>query len=124
MTKIHQITPFLHVPSLKDAIAFFCETLPFTLKFQESDYAYLELEGAGLRILEEPGRLTPPDGKARVSVYIDVADVDVLFAQLKPKLGTLPPEHVEPVQIRPWGQKELQVRLPDGDWLVFGQPAN
>ena len=123
MTKVHQITPFLHVPDMKEALAFFCETLSFVLRFQHSNYAYVEFGGAGLRLLEEPCRSLTPDGKARVSVYVDVDNVDELFAQLKPKLEKLPSERVESVKVMPWRQKEFQVRLPDGDWMTFGQSA-
>ena len=45
MTKIHQITPFIHVPDLEAALNFFCETLGFKARFRESNYAYVELEG-------------------------------------------------------------------------------
>ena len=123
MTKVRQITPFLHVPNMKNALAFFCETLRFVLRFQDSNYAYIELGGAGLRLLEEPTRALKPDGKARVSVYIDVEGVEDLYAQLREQLEKLPREQVEPVVIQPWGQKEFQVRLPDGDWLTFGESA-
>jgi hypothetical protein len=123
MATIRQITPFLHVPNMKNALLFFCETLPFVLRFQDSNYAYIELSGAGLRLLEEPARALTPDGKARVTVYIDVEDVDDLYSRLRDRLDKLPREQVEPVVIQSWGQKEFQVRLPDGDWLTFGQPA-
>jgi hypothetical protein len=124
MLKVHQITPFLHVPDMKSALAFFCDTLPFVLRFQESNYAYIELGGAGLRLLEEPARVLTPDGKARVSVYIDVDSVEDLYEQLRERLEKLPREHVEPLVIKPWRQKEFQVRLPDGDWLTFGQSSD
>jgi hypothetical protein len=124
MTTIRQITPFLHVPNMKVALSFFCETLPFVLRFQDSNYAYIELGSAGLRLLEEPARKLLPDGKARVSVYVDVEEgVDELYAELRQRLEKLPPGQVEPVVIQAWGQKEFQVRLPDGDWLTFGESA-
>jgi uncharacterized glyoxalase superfamily protein PhnB len=123
MTKIHQITPFLHVPDLQEALAFFCELLPFELKFRESDYAYIELDGCGLRMLEEPQRRLTADGKARVAVYVDVSDIDAFHAQLESALATLPPESVEPLMDKPWHQREFQVRMPDGDWLTFGTAA-
>ena len=122
MTKIHQITPFLHVPDLQAALAFLCDTLGFEKKFTESNYAYVELAGCGLRLLEEPLRRLTPDGKARVSVYIDVASVDELYAQLREALDRLPAASVDPLANKSWKQREFQVRLPDGDWLTFGQP--
>jgi catechol 2,3-dioxygenase-like lactoylglutathione lyase family enzyme len=120
---VKQITPFLHVPDMNAALGFFCETLPFTLKYRESNYAYIVFGNAAVRLLEEPGRGLTPDGKARVSMYIDVSSVDELHAQLRERLDKLPPDRVEPVMNKPWGQREFQVRLPDGDWLTFGQPT-
>lgn len=122
MTKVHQITPFLHVPDLEAALAFFCDTLGFKRTYRESDYAYIELEGCGLRLLEEPMRKLTIDGKARVSVYIDVSDVDALHARLAPALAGLPADRVEPLMDKPYRQREFQVRMPDGDWLNFGAP--
>ena len=122
MTKVFQITPFLHVPDLQEALAFF-RVLGFEPRFHEANYAYVELAGCGLRLLEEPARRLLPDGKARVTVYIDVADVDAVHATLAPALATLPPDRVEPLTDQPWRQREFQVRLPDGDWLTFGAAA-
>ena len=122
MTKVYQITPFLHVPNLASALEFFCETLPFVLKFRESNYAYIELEGCGLRMLEEPARKLTPDGKARVSVCIDVSDIDALHAKLASSLARLPGDRVEPLMNKPYKQREFQVRMPDGDWLTFTAP--
>ena len=119
----HQITPFLHVPDLERAIEFFTGALAFEVLYRESNYAYLEFGSAGLRMLEEPGRRLCLDGKARMTVYVDVPDVDALYAQLLPRLTLLPSADVEPPIDKSWKQREFQVRLPDGDWLAFGQPA-
>jgi hypothetical protein len=73
--------------------------------------------------LEEPHRKLTPDGKSRMTVYIDVVNVDELYTQLREGLDKLPRENVEPLKNKPWRQREFQVRLPDGDWLTFGQPA-
>ena len=123
MSQVYQITPFLHVPDMESALKFFCDTLRFEAKFRESNYAYVELAGCGLRILEEPGRRLTADGKARMTVYIDVSNVDELHAQLRESLDKLPPQDVEPLRNKSWRQREFQVRMPDGDWLTFGQPV-
>lgn len=120
---LNQITPFLHVPDMNAALNLFCETLPFKLRIRDRNYAVVVYETCAIRILEEPGRILTPDGKARVSVYVDVSNVDELHAQLRGRLDELPSDRVEPIQNRPWGQREFQVRLPDDDWLTFGQPA-
>ena len=120
MDKIYQITPFLHVPNMDDALRFFCDLLTFKLKYRHNDYAYVELESCGLRLLEEPTRKLQAEGKARVTVYIDVADIDALHSRLAPALASLPLGRVEPLKDMPYGQREFQVRMPDGDWLNFG----
>jgi catechol 2,3-dioxygenase-like lactoylglutathione lyase family enzyme len=123
VTKILQITPFLHVPDMRAALDFFCKLLRFELKYQQSNYAYVELAGCGLRMLEEPARALPGVGFARVAVYIDVADIDALYAELSLSLSALPFDHVEPIRDTPWRQREFQVRMPDGHWLTFGAAA-
>lgn len=122
MSRVHQITPFLHVPDMQEALAFFCDILTFEIKYRHSNYAYLELSGCGLRILEEPARKIVPDGIARVAICIDVSDIDSLHARLGPALAHLPPDQVEPLKNMPYGQREFQVRMPDGDWLNFSEP--
>jgi catechol 2,3-dioxygenase-like lactoylglutathione lyase family enzyme len=122
MEKTYQITPFLHVPDLEQALAFF-GSLAFQLKHRQGNYAYLEFDGCGLRLLEEPARKLTADGKARATVYIDVADLDALHARLGPALAALPPDRVEPLMDKPYGQREFQLRMPDGDWLTFGMPV-
>ncbi|MDH4044327.1 MAG: VOC family protein [Gemmatimonadota bacterium] len=119
----HQITPFLHVPDLQQAVALFVDTLGFELVHSESNYVYLEFGGAGLRVLEERGRRLQLDGKARMAVYVDVPDVDALYAWLQPRLAQLPITDVEPPRDKTWRQREFSVRLPDRDWLTFGQPV-
>lgn len=123
MTTIHQITPFIHVPDMNAALGFFCDSLGFETKFRVSNYAYVELGGCGLRLLEEAQGGPTPDGKARVGVYVDVSNIDELHERLRVKLDALPPQDVEPLLNKPWNQREFQVRMPDGDWLTFGQPV-
>lgn len=122
MTRVAQITPFLHVPDLTSALEFFCETSPFVATFRLTDYAYLEFDGHGLRVMEEPTRKLTVDGKARVTVYIDVRDIDALYATLASSLAKLPADRVEPLMNKWYGQREFQVRMPDGDWLTFSAP--
>lgn len=119
MDGIYQITPFLHVPDIGEALSFYCGVLAFEVRYREGNYAYIELGGCGLRLLEEPARKLNPDGIARVAICIDVADIDALHAKLGPALATLPPDRVGPLKDMPYRQREFQVRMPDGDWLNF-----
>jgi catechol 2,3-dioxygenase-like lactoylglutathione lyase family enzyme len=116
------ITPFMHVTDLNKAVAFFTDVLGFeVLSRFGKDYAYLEREGCGMRILESHGADGAPPGNRRFCYYIDVRDVDALFAELKPKLETLPQGHWMGPRDQPYGQRELMILAPDGNILAFGQ---
>jgi catechol 2,3-dioxygenase-like lactoylglutathione lyase family enzyme len=119
MSNTLQITPFMHVADADAAVAFFTDILGFAALFRMPGYAYLEREGAGLRILEsEEGMAPKPHGG--FAYYIDVLDVDLVHAELWPKLETLPAGHVIGPIDQTYGQRELMIRAPDGNTFVFG----
>jgi len=121
MSNFIQITPFMHVPNVEEALDFFNGILGFQTLFRMSDYAYIEREGAGIRILQNHGEDGAPPGNRRFAYYIDVREVDALHAELKPKLDTLPQGHVHGPADKSYGQRELLVRAPDGNLIAFGQ---
>ena len=116
-----QITPFMHVADLDAALTFFTEVLDFRCLYRVGGYAYVDREGAGLRILEhdDPSELgTPHCGFA---YYIDVRDLDVVVQQLGPRLAALPPGDVHGPVDQEYNQRELLIRAPDGNLVVLGQ---
>lgn len=113
-----QITPFMHVGDLRATLDFFTDVIGFEVLFRSPGYAYIEREGAGIRILEAAA--APPPGRRAFRYYIDVRDVDAVHAALKPKLDTLPADHVHGPVDQAYGQRELLILAPDGDLLVFG----
>ena len=117
----YQITPFMHVASLDEAVRFFTETLDFTLPFRQANYAYVEREGAAIRILESscPEELGVPH--RGFGCYIDVRDLGEVQAALGPRLAALPAGDVHGPVDQPYGQRELMIRAPDGNLLLFGQ---
>lgn len=119
MSNTIQITPFMHVRDLAGAVAFL-EGLGFETLFRISGYAYLEREGAGLRVLERPDAIVFPADCGRFAYYIDVADVDLVHGMLKARLDALPEGHVHGPADKGYGQRELIVRAPDNQLLVFG----
>jgi len=122
MSNILQITPFMLVKDIDSALDFFTNTLGFTLIFRgPPEYAYREREAAAIRILEEgPGNPAQP-GTRRYAYYIDVRDVDALYAELQPKLDLLPEKDVRAPFDQPYNQRELLVLAPDGNLIAFGQ---
>lgn len=118
MIQFEQVTPFMHVPDLGEALDFFTDVLGFKVLFRLPDYAYIQREAVGFRLLDASG--CPPRGDGRFAYYVDVRDVDALYAELKPKLAALPPGHVHGPEDKDYGQRELLVRAPDGDLIAFG----
>jgi len=116
-----QITPFMHVTDLDEALRFFNDVLGFRTLLRTPGYAYIEREAAGLRIMESKGEYAAPPGNRRFAYYVDVRDVDALYAELKPQLDSLPPADVHGPADKPYGQRELLVLVPDGNLLAFGQ---
>jgi hypothetical protein len=55
-----QITPFMYVHDLERALAFFNQILGFETLFRTRDYAYVQRETAGIRILEQIGEDAAP----------------------------------------------------------------
>jgi catechol 2,3-dioxygenase-like lactoylglutathione lyase family enzyme len=111
----------MHVADLASAISFFEDTLGFKTLFQMRDYAYVDREGEGLRILspantEEIG--VPHRGFA---YYFDVRDIDALVAELQLRLAALSKGDVHGPVNQEYGQRELMIRAPDGNLVVFGQ---
>ena len=117
-----QITPFMHVRELGPAVRFLEDVLDFrTCVLMEGVYAYLDREGAGLRVMARPdAHLFEPDC-GRFAYYIDVRDVNAVFAALRERLEALPPEDVHGPADKSYGQRELIVRAPDNQLIVFGQ---
>jgi catechol 2,3-dioxygenase-like lactoylglutathione lyase family enzyme len=121
MSNFIQVTPFMHVDDLERAVAFFTGILGFETRFRAGNYAYVHRETTGFRILEQTGADGAPPGNRRFAYYIDVHDVDGLYAELKPKLDTLPKGDVYGPVDQSYGQRELLVLAPDGNLLAFGQ---
>ncbi len=119
-TNIQSITPFMHVPDLAAALKWF-DLLGFRTRFHQGNYAYVEREGAGVRVLESRADDDTPFPPHRgFSIYLDVADVDAIVAEARPKLAGAGVETIGPVN-QHYGQREFMVRAPDGNVLVFGQ---
>ena len=118
MANLRHVTPFLRVPDIKAAISFFTDVLGFKVGFEGGGYAYVWRDNVAFRMIEDEPQA--PRGEGRYTSYVDVEDVDGLYAELKPKLDLLPPGHVCPPCDQDYGQREFTVIGPDGDIIAFG----
>jgi catechol 2,3-dioxygenase-like lactoylglutathione lyase family enzyme len=121
MPNFIRITPFINVLNLEEALHFFVDILGFTLWVKAEGFAYVQRECAAFRILQtSPGNDFIP-GNRRFAYYIDVKDVEAIYAELKPRLDTLSDGDVHGPKDKAYGQRELLIRAPDGNLLAFGQ---
>ena len=118
-----QITPFMHVADVEAATRFFVEVLGFTASHQSDRYAYVDREGAGIRIQWHDDPTEIGEAHGGFSYYIDVHDLSLVETALAAGLATLPEGHVHGPVGQGYGQRELMIRAPDGNLVVFGQSA-
>lgn len=114
----------MHVADVAAVARFFIQVLGFKATVQAPGYAYVEREGAGIRIqghskLSEIG--SPHGGFA---YYIDVRDLHMVLQEIGPELAKLPADAVFGPVDQSYGQRELMIRAPDGNLVVFGQAIN
>jgi len=112
----------MHVDSIESAVAFFTDILGFKVLHHHENYAYVQRETVAFRLMRNQGSEGAPPGNRRFAYYIDVYDVDQLYADLKPKLDTLPKGDVHGPVNQSYGQREFLVLAPDGNLIAFGQP--
>lgn len=120
MKQMRHITPFMRVPDIEAAVAFFTDTLGFAVSLRAGEYAFVYRDDVAFRLIEDEP--LPPRGNGRYVSYIDVADADALYEELKPKLDLLPAGHVQPPCDQVYGQRDFAVIGPDGDLIGFGSP--
>lgn len=72
------------MPDLERALTFFTDVLAFETQVRMDDDVYVHRETIGIRIMQNRGDDGAPPGNRRFAYYIDVRDVDALYAELKP----------------------------------------
>lgn len=116
-----QLTPFMRVPDFEAGKRFFVEVLGFQIDFEMENYCYLVRDRVAIRMMGNTDEDFAPPGNRRYAYYVDVRDVDGLYAELKPRLDALPEGDVFGPCDQPYRQREVGVICPDGNWFVFGQ---
>jgi uncharacterized glyoxalase superfamily protein PhnB len=115
-----RLTAFAAVFTVAEVAAglrFFVERLGFAVDFQMDDppsYAIIERDAVSLHLMPASQEAR---GLGRSSIYVFVADVDVLHDELKSRscpIESAPEDYF-------YGMREMSVRDPDGNRITFGQ---
>ena len=121
MPTLHQITPFVPVKSLDKAVDFYSKYLNFDCTFKADNYAFLRHDQVAIRIVEVDENIDLHDPNRENSFYIDVTDIDELYASLAEKLETLPQGRVRAPFNQDYGQREFHVIDEDCTLIFFGE---
>ena len=120
-SKLTQVTPFVPCTSLDRQVAFYQGILGFEVGFRAENYAYLRRDNAAIRLVEVWKTVDLSHPEREGSFYLDVLGLDDLYASLKPKLDTLPPDRVRAPFDQEYGQREFHVADEDCTLIFFGE---
>jgi uncharacterized glyoxalase superfamily protein PhnB len=107
--------PVVPVTDVGEAIAFYRDTLGFTLAFEQGAYAGVDRGAAHVHL---DGVVNAAAGQ--VTVRVTVEGVDALYAEIEPK-GVVDP--AEPLNTKPWGARQFSVLDCCGNRLTFVEGA-
>ncbi len=124
MAQLNQITPFVPCSSLARQLAFYAQVLGFKVGFQADNYAYLHRDNAAVRLVKVDGSIDLKHPQREGSFYIDVDDVDGVYAAMSAQLDTLPKGRVRAPFDQDYGQREFHVSDEDCTLIFFRQPIN
>ncbi len=116
-----QITPFVPCTSLDRQVVFYCETLGFSVGFRADDYAFLRRDDVAVRLVEVDATVDLSHPERQGSFYIDVTDIDAVYAGMEPRLAALPAGRVRAPFDQHYGQREFHVIDEDCTLIFFGE---
>ncbi len=114
------------VQDMAEAVAFYRETLEFTLVSGGDDKSHSSLTRGDARVMIETvadfygdeynaairGRLGKP---SCIDLYIEASDLTAFYSRLEAADARI----VDPLATRPWGQEQFTVEDHEGNWLTF-----
>lgn len=119
--QLQQITPFVPCTNLQKQIDFYEKILGFKIGFRQDNYAFLKRDSAAVRLIEVDASVDLSKPAREGSFYIDVEDIDALYADMKPRLDLLPEGRVRAPFNQPYQQREFHVFDEDCTLIFFGE---
>ena len=117
--RVQAATPMIHVPDVRAAAAWY-ETIGFTVLETYDDGAdglsFAILSAGATRVMFNQGGRASAERRREVDLYVDVEDVDELFASLKDRVEVVKPPHDTHYRMR-----EFIIRDPNRFWITFGK---
>jgi uncharacterized glyoxalase superfamily protein PhnB len=114
MPRLARIAPELPAANIEQAVHYYERKLGFevAIRMLENEYAIVERDGIAIHLFADSER------RSAVGVHIFTPDLDQLFEELKQNGADI----VQPIEQKPWGNREFRVRDDFGNELKFTQP--
>lgn len=120
------VIPSIRVRNMADALAFYRDTLEFTLDGGGDDASNSSLTRGTAHVMIETAadlygdaynaairdRLGTPSA---VDLYMEATDLPAFYSRLEAAGARI----VDPLATRPWGQDQFTVEDHEGNWLTF-----
>ena len=115
MGKLTNMAPLIQVSDMAKSIAFYEEYLGFKTLYSDAGFAHLRRDSVSIKLQ------LVPDHVGELTCYIDVEDIDAVYAELKDKLETLPPGRFRAPFNQDYGMREFHVIDLDHLLIFFGE---
>jgi len=118
---IRNVTPMLAVADIPAACEFMRACFGFTTRSAFPGYAWSGRDGGAVRFVQAPEGSDMDNVARQVAIYLDVTDVDALWADHQNAISALPETHRQPPADTEHGQREF-VLIHGPFMFVAGQP--
>lgn len=112
-------TPMIHVPDVRATVAWY-EAIGFTVAETYDDGAdglsFAILAAGGTRVMFNQGGRSSAERRREVDLYVDVEDVDQIFASIEDRVEVVKSPHDTH-----YGMRECIIRDLNRFWVTFGQ---
>jgi catechol 2,3-dioxygenase-like lactoylglutathione lyase family enzyme len=115
LARLSRVAPELPSSDLQRALAYYCQKLGFHVAVQRTDYAIVERDDVALHLFQSDASLPSP-----MAIHIFTADLDDLFAELSARGAHL----TQPIERKPWGNRDFRVKDQFGNELKFTEPLS
>jgi uncharacterized glyoxalase superfamily protein PhnB len=112
--RLSRLAPELPATNLCASIEYYVECLGFSLAVQMKDYAIVERDGVAIHIFEDARQ-----EHSAVGVHLFTPDIDDLSAEFEGRGAKI----VQPIETKPWGNREFRVMDACGNLLKFTEPV-
>ena len=120
--RLTQVTPFIPCTSLETQLAFYRDVLGFELGYlAEGIYAFMRRDDIAVRLVQVSAHVDLRHPERENSFYIDVDDIDAVWAEMQPRLDGLPEDRVLMPFNQDYGQREFHVADEDCTLIFFGE---